>query len=226
MNKDVINNFFELQDKTYQEFHSKLCPNIDNIIGVRLPELRKIAKEIVKGDWKEFLINVENKYYEETMVEGLVIGYVKIDIEQKLKYINSFIPKIDNWAVCDCICSNFKIKPIDKEKVWNFLQQYFNSTKEFEVRFVLVMFLNYYLEEEYIKKVFKIIDKINKTAYYSQMAAAWTISAAYVKFPKETMAYLKTNSLDDFTYNKSLQKIIESYRVDKETKDKIRTLKR
>lgn len=226
MNEEIVKQFLKLQDKKYQKFHSKLCPNVDNIIGVRLPELRKIAKEIAKDNWQDFISNVENKYYEETMVEGLIIGYAKIDIEQKLKYIQKFVPKIDNWAVCDCVCSNFKIKPNDRQKVWKFLEQYFTSTKEFEVRFVLVMLLDYYLEEPYIKEVFNVIDKISKTEYYSQMAAAWTISVAYVKFPKETMEYLKNNTLDDFTYNKCLQKIIESYRVNKEEKETIRAMKR
>lgn len=226
MNDIVIKRFFDLQDKKYQEFHSKLCPNIDNIIGVRLPELRKIAKEIAKTDWQTFIKNVKNEYYEETMVEGLVIGYAKMDIDKKLEYIKTFVPKIDNWAVCDCVCGNFKFKPNDKEAVWKFLETYFSSTKEFEVRFVLVMFLDYFLEDKYIKQVLELIDKLSKTSYYSQMAAAWTISVAYVKYPNETMEYLENNNLDNFTYNKALQKIIESYRVDKDTKTKIRSMKR
>lgn len=226
MNDIVIKRFFDLQDKKYQEFHSKLCPNIDNIIGVRLPELRKIAKEIAKTDWQTFIKNVKNEYYEETMVEGLVIGYAKMDIDKKLEYIKAFVPKIDNWAVCDCVCGNFKFKPNDKEVVWKFLETYFSSTKEFEVRFVLVMFLDYFLEDKYIKQVLELIDKLSKTSYYSQMAAAWTISVAYVKYPNETMEYLENNNLDNFTYNKALQKIIESYRVDKDTKTKIRSMKR
>lgn len=92
---------FELSDEKYKKFHSGLCPNIDNIIGVRLPKLREIAKEIAKGDWRDFLATSSNDYYEEVMINGLVIAYAKCDVDEKLNYIESFVPKIDNWAICD-----------------------------------------------------------------------------------------------------------------------------
>ena len=124
---------FELSDEKYKKFHSGLCPNTDNIIGVRLPKLREIAKEIAKGDWRYFLATSSNDYYEEGMINGLVIAYSKCDVDEKLNYIESFVPKIDNWAICDSFCNSLKFVNKNKEKVWEFIQPYLKSNKEFEI---------------------------------------------------------------------------------------------
>ena len=124
---------FELSDEKYKKFHSGLCPNTDNIIGVRLPKLREIAKEIAKGDWRYFLATSSNDYYEEVMINGLVIAYSKCDVDEKLNYIESFVPKIDNWAICDSFCNSLKFVNKNKEKVWEFIQPYLKSNKEFEI---------------------------------------------------------------------------------------------
>ena len=201
---------FELSDEKYKKFHSGLCPNIDNIIGVRLPKLREIAKEIAKGDWRDFLAISSNDYYEEVMINGLVIAYAKCDVDEKLNYIESFVPKIDNWAICDSFCNSLKFVNKNKEKVLEFIQPYLKSNKEFEIRFAVVI----------------ILDEVKHEGYYVKMAVAWAISLCFVKFEEKTMNYLKNNKLDDFTYNKSLQKICESLRVDKDTKAIIKSMKR
>lgn len=110
--------------------------------------------------------------------------------------------------------------------MWEFLQEYLKSKKEFELRFAIVTMLNYYITEEYIESVLKILNNVKHEGYYVKMAVAWAISIAFIKFPEKTMKLLENNNLDDFTYNKSLQKIIESYQVDENTKQKIRTMKR
>ena len=105
--------------------------------------------------------------------------------------------------------------------MWKFLQKYLNSDKEFEVRFGIVMLLDYYISEEYIEKILKIFDETKHEGYYVKMAVAWAISICYIKFPQETEEYLKNNNLDEFTYRKSIQKIKESYRVSKDQKQKL-----
>ena len=217
---------FELSDEKYKKFHSGLCPNTDNIIGVRLPKLREISKEIAKGDWKDFLATSSNDYYEEVMINGLVIAYAKCDVDEKLNYIESFVPKIDNWAICDSFCNSLKFVNKNKEKVWEFIQPYLKSNKEFEIRFAVVIILNYYITEDYIDLVLETLDEVKHEGYYVKMAVAWAISLCFVKFEEKTMNYLKNNKLDDFTYNKSLQKICESLRVDKDTKAIIKSMKR
>lgn len=223
---DLRDKLFELSDDKFKTFHSRLCPNTDNIIGVRLPLLRQLAKEIAKGDWRNFLSNSKEEYYEEILINGLVIAYAKCDVEERLNYIESFVPKIDNWAICDSFCNTLKFVNKNKEIMWEFIQPYLKSYNEFEIRFAVVIILNYYITEDYIDLVLKTLDNIKHDGYYVKMAIAWAISMCFVKFEEKTMAYLKDNSLDDFTYNKSLQKICESLRVDKNTKELIKSMKR
>ena len=223
----ILKQLFELQDKKYKEFHSSLCPNVDNIIGVRIPELRKLAKQIAKENPKEFIENpVKKQYYEEIMLEGFVIGYMKATLEEKLHYLDNFIPKIDNWAVCDCTASTLKFIDKYKKEVWEYMQKYINSKKEFEKRFAIIILMDYYLTDEYIDKVLEIYNKIDSDQYYVQMGIAWAISVCFVKYSEKTREFLDNNNLSTFTHNKSIQKIIESTRVDKETKEELKKLKK
>lgn len=225
INEEIRSKLFNLSEDEYRNFHSKLCPNTENILGVRLPLLRNIAKDLAKNNWEAYLNNPYNEYYEEIMIEGLTIGYIKTDINTRLKYIKRFIPKIDNWAICDSFCNNLKFTKKNLNEVWEFISTYLSSNKEFELRFAIVMMLHYYINEEYIDRVLHILNDINHEGYYVKMAVAWAISFAYIKFPHKTLVFLKNNNLDSFTYNKSLQKIIESTRVSNEDKDLIRSMK-
>ena len=223
----ILKQLFELQDKKYKEFHSSLCPNVDNIIGVRIPELRKLAKQIAKENPKEFIENpVKKQYYEEIMLEGFVIRYMKATLEEKLHYLDNFIPEIDNWAVCDCTASTLKFIDKYKKEVWEYLQKYINSKKEFEKRFAIIILMDYYLTDEYIDKVLEIYNKIDSDQYYVQMGIAWAISVCFVKYREKTRKILDNNNLSTFTHNKSIQKIIESTRVDKETKEELKKIKK
>lgn len=213
---------FELKDDKYKEFHSSLCPGVDTIIGVRVPILRKYAKELAKGNWKESFKQIKNDYYEEIMLQGMIIGIAIKDIEELKKYLEEFIPKIDNWAVCDVCCGGLKLTQKNLEVMWEFLQKYLKSDKEFEIRFGIVMLLDYYINKEYIDKILKIFDVTKHDGYYVKMAVAWAISVCYIKFPKVTEQYLDNSNLDEFTYKKSIQKIRESYRVTPEQKRRLK----
>lgn len=251
---NIEKDLFELQDKEYREFQIKLCPGVNNIIGVRLPELRKYAKKISKT---VKVADVPTKYYEEIMVKGMLIGLEKdLNFEQ----IENFIPLINNWAVCDTFCNGLKKIKNNKELMWEFIQKYLKSEKEFEVRFAVDIILQYYIDSNYIDKVLKILSKINHKGYYAQMAVAWAYSICFVKFYDKTKKFFeeeliekkdkpiklqtesseskhtndlneveKTQSIslkiDKFIYNKSIQKAIESYRLTKEQKDELRKLK-
>lgn len=226
MNKKIRGEIFELIDEDYKKFSSSLLPNIDNILGVRLPELRKLAKKVAKDDWRKFIDTADNQYFEQIMLQGMVLGYIKTNIEEILLYLAEFIPKIDNWSMCDSFCGGLKFTNNNMEQVWNFIQPFLSSKKEYEVRFAVVMLLDFYINDEYIDKVLKLLDNVNHPGYYAKMAVAWAVSICYIKFPEKTMDYLKNNNLDYFTYNKSLQKICESLRVDKETKKIIKAMRR
>lgn len=225
MENVIREKIFSLADEKYKEFHSGLCPNTNNIVGVRVPILRNYAKELVKEGFEKNYNKIQTEYYEEIMLKGMMIGLEKMDIDTKLTYIKEFIPYIDNWAVCDIFVAGLKIK--EKEKFYNFIQKYLENNKtEFEIRFGLVSLLDYYIDKEHIQEIFKITDKIKRDEYYIEMAIAWLISICYIKFPKETEEYLNNDKLSDFAYNKSIQKIIESTRVDEQVKNKLRKMKR
>jgi 3-methyladenine DNA glycosylase AlkD len=226
MDKTVRERILELVDEQYRQFHSGLLPGTDNILGVRLPLLRELAKELAKGDWRGYLESAQDEYYEEVMLQGLVIGHAKANIAEILSYVSAFVPKINNWAVCDSFCSSLKITKQHMELVWQFLQPYLQSRKEFELRFGIVMLLDFYIVDEYIDQVLSRLDAVKHEAYYVKMAVAWAFSICFIHYPEKTMAYLQNNTLDDFTYHKALQKITESFRIDKETKVLIRSMKR
>lgn len=225
--EEIRQELIKLADDKYRSFHSNLCPGVENILGVRLPLLRKLAKSLSKEeDYYNYLNNGDTKYYEEIMIEGLIIGYLKTDNENRFNYIKNFIPKIDNWAICDSFCNNLKFTKENMNEVWNFILPYTSSENEFDIRFAIVMMLNFYIIEDYIDDVLNTLNNINHDGYYVKMAVAWAVSYAYIDFPQKTLAFLKNNNLDNFTYNKSLQKIIESTRVSKEDKDLMRSLKK
>lgn len=226
-NEQIREKIFELADEEYKKFHTSLCPNTDTIVGVRVPVLRNLAKEIVKeNDVVEYLKNAEDKYYEETLLQGMVIGISKIDLQTTKQMLTKFIPKIYNWAICDTTVAGLKITKKNMEEMLEFTKKYLKSNKEFELRFAIVMLLDFYITDQYIDFVLDELNKIKHDGYYVKMAVAWAISIAYIKFPDKTMKLLKNNNLDDFTYNKALQKIVESYRVNKNIKKEIKRMKR
>ena len=225
LREEIVQKLQQNQDLKYREFHGGLCPGLQNIIGVRAPVLRKIAKEITQEDWREFLCAVKNESYEETVVEGLVIAAAKMELDERLEWLAKFVPKIDNWATCDIVCASFKFKPDALSKVWEFLKKYERSAREFELRFRLIMMLDYFLVDNYIGEVLEIVRKIDSEAYYVRMAQAWLRAEAFAKQRGAALALLQEKCLPDRVQNKAIQKIRESYRVSKDDKELVKELK-
>lgn len=216
-----------LSDKSYQQFNAKLIPNVDNILGVRTPQLRKLAKELYKDpsfDVDKFLALNSSKYLEFTMLQGFLIGLKKSSINEFLNDIKNFVPKINNWAVCDGFCASIKQTKLYHNEVWNFLQHYLNSTNEYELRFGVVMLLNYFITENYIDKTLEILITRTSKDYYAQMAIAWALSICYVKFFDKTHAITSTNELDKEILTKTVRKVCESLQPTKEHKITVKTL--
>jgi 3-methyladenine DNA glycosylase AlkD len=225
-NDEINKLLIDLSEEKYKVFSQSLIPGITNIIGVRLPKLRKLAKEISKNEWRTYLNHCNSNYFEEVMLSGMVIGCVKADINEILDYTAKFVPKINNWSVCDSFCVGLKVTKDYKYEVRIFLEKYLHSDKEYEIRFAVVMLLNYYVSEDNLEDIFRITDSIHHHSYYVKMAVAWLIATCFCNHQEETMKYLLNNQLDDFTYNKTLQKIVESLKVTKETKETIKSMKR
>ncbi len=156
MHKKIKEKLYELADLNYKEFHSRLCPGTNNIIGVRVPVLRKYAKELIRDyEITKLLKEIDSQYYEEIMLQGMLIGLEKVDLRIIQKQIQEFVPKIDNWAICDVFCAGLKITKKYKKEMWDFIQKYLKSDKEFEIRFAIVMILDFYIEEPYLRKILK-----------------------------------------------------------------------
>lgn len=226
MKNKIRQDLFEMQDLKYKELHSSLCPDLDNIIGVRIPKLREYAKELYKNnDLKD--LKIGNKYYEELVIQGMLIGFQKKStIEEIAIQIHEFVPKINSWAVCDVFCAGLKITKNYQEEMLTIIRQYLNSKQEYEVRFAIVMLLDYYIDDKYIDQVLEILNNIELDKYYVQMANAWAISICLIKYYNKTLDFLKNTKIDNFTYNKGIQKAIESYRITEEQKSYLKTLKR
>lgn len=226
MENKIRQDLFAMQDLKYKEFHGSLCPDMNNIIGVRIPKLREYAKELYKNNNLED-IKIEDKYYEELVIQGMLIGFqTKAPIEEVIKQVKEFVPKINSWAVCDTFCAGLKITKKYQTEMFKVIKEYLKSKQEYEVRFAIVMLLDYYINDQYIAQVLQILNNISLDKYYVQMANAWALSICLIKYYNKTLEFLKTTKIDDFTYNKGIQKTIESYRITKEQKDYLRTLKR
>ncbi len=188
--------------------------------GISIHELRKFAKKVAKQDYKYFLENNDFSSFELKLLHAFVIGYAKDDIKTILKYFKTFIPHVDDWAVNDSLCQNFRISRKYPDIVWNFLMKYKNSKKEFESRIVATVLLSHYLNDSYINKVIEVLDSLNTDKYYAQMGVAWAIATVMGKYPEKCLEYLKSKNchLDEITLKRTKQKIRESYRVSNEIK--------
>ena len=208
------------------KYTSNVIPNSKPFIGVRVPELRKIAKQIAKIDYQYFLENCPDDYYEQQTLKAMVIGYAKDNIDVILSYADQLIPKIQDWAVNDSFCQTFTIARKYRERVWEWLKNYAVKEDEFSQRVVAVLLMSHFLVDEYIDQVLTMMDRLQCPEYYTKMGVAWCVATAYAKYPEKTYAYLLNNKLDDWTFNKSIQKMRESFRVSDEDKIMLNAMKR
>ncbi len=215
-----------LQDKKYKEFHSSLVLNSKyEMIGIRVPVMRDIAKSIAKGDIEEFLKYAQNNYYEEIMIQGLVISHIK-DEEIFYKYFKNHINKIDNWALCDSFCSSLKIMKRYEDKYFKEAIKLALNKEEFISRVGLIIILNQFISEKNLDSIFNTLNKIHSDKFYINMAEAWLVCELYIKFPEQTQEFIKKNNLNKFTQNKAISKIHDSYRVSKEEKELLNSFKK
>lgn len=218
---NVREELFKKQDIEYRDFHSKLVPTIEKnkIIGVRLPELRKLGKALNDNDFAW-------DYYEEMMLHGFYIGYAKRSFEERLALLDEFVPKIDNWAVCDCVCSTLKFINKSKSDFLSYLQKYMKSNNEYELRFAVVILMDYYIDDEYIDFTVDYFKNTVSNYYYVNMAVAWALSVAFVKYRDKVMPVIESGCLTKEIHNMTISKIRDSFRVDKEYKAYLKTLRR
>lgn len=231
MTEEIRKKLRALSEEDYKKFSRKLIPGAEHVMGIRLPVLRKMAKEIARGDFRAYLDETFEKtgvdsFHEEILFMGLVLGYAKMDREERKAYLDRFVPKIENWAQCDSCVSGYRFMEQDPDYWFTYLKKFRESWEEFELRFMIVSMMTYFIDAGHIDEILKYCGEIRHEGYYARMGNAWAISMCYVRFPEKTENFLKQDRLDDFTHNKAIQKIRESFRVSSEEKERLNLLKR
>lgn len=216
-----------LADPKYKAFHERLCKTSRaEILGVRTPDTKRIAKEIAKGDADAFLALCGDTYYEELLIKGFVLGFQKKPLADKRENLDAFVLQIDNWAVCDGFCAALKPKQTEYPYLYDWCCALLQTKGEYTRRTAIVLLMDYLLCDEYIDRVLGHLRAVRCDCYYVRMAVAWCLSVCFVQYKEKTLALLMENAFDKETHNKAIQKCIDSYRVSAEDKAYLRTLKR
>lgn len=226
----IKEHLLKLSENSSKQFAQTLNPGVENVLGLRIPDLRKLAAGIAKSDWEAYLATASTFYMEERMLQGMVLGCIKPDndIEKYLARVTRFVKIINSWSVCDTFkfAGGKKYVSLHADRIWEYLKTFMHADGEYEIRFGVVMAMVYFIDDTHIDELLNLLDGIRHEGYYVKMAVAWALSYCFVKYPEKTMDYLSRSSLDNFTYNKSIQKAIESFRVDDSLKAKLRTMRR
>lgn len=223
--KEILARLIKLKNDKYLNFNSKIIPTNQTMIGVKIPKLREIAKQIIKQDPIKFIKEDKQNIYELILLEGLVISYMKDSFKNLLPLFKTYLTKVDNWAQIDSIISSFKTIKKEQKFVLNIVKTWLLKNDEFIVRAGLVILLTYYIEKENLKIIFELSSTIKNNKYYVYMANAWLISSCMIKFPKETITFLEKRLLDKKTHNKAIQKSCDSYQVSKDYKIILKKMK-
>ena len=222
---EIREDLFKLQDKKYRDFQSKLIPNIslDSVIGVRTPDLRKLAKKYEKKeDISIFLDILPHQYFDEKQLHAFIISERK-DFDKCIKEINSFLPFVDNWATCDQLSP--KVFKKNKKALLDNIKNWLSSSHTYTIRFAIGMLMQHFLDEDFDIKYSKMVAKIKSEEYYINMMIAWYFATGLAKQYEAIIPFIENKKLDKWTHNKTIQKAIESYRITPEQKAYLKSLK-
>lgn len=200
-------------DKNYANFSKKLGVGKLEPIGIRVPKLREIAKDLSKQNWQEFFENEKNLNAETVILKGLCLGYAKLSFDEFIKFLSQFFDMVESWAEVDISASSFKIIKKNMKKTFDFILPYLLSKDEYKARLATVILLDYFVCDDWIDVVLNTLQKISFGKYYIDMAVAWLLSVCFVKFRDKTLLLFQKKSLPKFVQNKAIQKCRESFRV-------------
>jgi len=226
--KEVKEFLLNNRDFKYQEFSENLNICIGyRSLGVRIPIIRNLAKNLSKKYTLDYLIkNIDEEYYEELLLKGFIIGnYKNLTYDELISYIDEHLTKIRDWSMCDTFAASLKISFKYQDELWDFLIKKLDSKKEFDVRFSLVMILDYYINDLYKNKVYDVIKYVKKDDYYVKMANAWLISYMFIKYFDDTISFINHNKINEWVVNKGITKAIESFRINDEKKKILRKIR-
>ncbi len=209
------------EDK-YRDFSSKLMPTVDKskVIGIRIPILRKYAKSL--EDYDNFLTELPHKYFEENNLHAFLIEREN-DFDKCIEKLDAFLPYVDNWATCDSMKP--KVWKKEPEKLLTHIKRWLKSKDVYTIRYAINLLMSFYLDDNFSESYLKIVANIKSDEYYINMMRAWYFATALAKQYDATLPYIENKKLDTWTHNKTIQKAIESYRISKEQKQYLRTLR-
>lgn len=215
----------EAAEPELAEFSSKLTPGKDNIIGVRVPTIRAIARKVVRDDWTQVL-DSEPRSFEEEMLRGVVVATAPIGVDERIALTEGFLRYVDNWATCDIFCNSWRIGKGEEGRAWDYLSGLIESDEEYRMRVSVVARMSLFKEEDRMASLLEDIATHDNPGYYYRMGAAWAVSVIYVHFPEMVEELLRSGRMEVWTHNKSIQKIRESRRVSREKKEELNALRR
>ena len=221
----ILERLFGLQDSTYKEFQSKLMPTIEPncVIGVRTPDMRKLAKELQGSkEADEFLMILPHQYYEENNLHGMLLERIK-DFNECITEVDRFLPYIDNWATCDLMAPKVFKKHFPELLEW--IKVWITSEHTYTKRFAMGMLMKYYLDDEFQPEYLEMGAAVRSEEYYVNMMVAWYFATALAKQYEAALPYIENKKLAVWTHNKAIQKSVESYRITDEQKAYLKSLK-
>ncbi len=224
--REIENTLFELQDKKYRDFQSKLIPNIDknSVIGVRTQKLRDYAKKLAKHDGLNlFMSNLPHRYFEENQLHAFIISEIKT-FEECMSEVCRFLPYVDNWATCDQMSP--KVFKKHREELINYIEEWILSKDAYTVRFGIKTLMNHFLDEDFDFKYPEMVASIRSDEYYVNMMIAWYFATALAKQYDAVLPFIKNRSLDKWTHNKAIQKAVESRQIEDAKKAELKQMKR
>ena len=226
MNKaDLHRKLYDLQDLKYRDMQIKIIPTVEpeSVIGVRTPELKSIAKDILKdGNYKGFLEELPHRYFEENQLQAFIISGIK-DLNECMEDLETFLPYVDNWATCDQMSP--KIFKKHKDVLFTHIIEWIDSEKTYTVRFGVGMLMEHFLDDDFNPLYPEMVAKLRSEEYYVNMMIAWYFATALAKQYESILPFIEEKRLDDWTHNKAIQKSLESRRITEEQKLYLKSLK-
>ena len=221
---DIQKHLFELQDEGYRRFTLPLIPNIDEktFIGVRLPAIKKYGKSLTQEERAKFLRSLPHVYHEENILHAFLLCDIK-DFDDFIAKVDSFLPYITNWSVCDTICNKHLNKY--KKELLPIVYDWLKSEEVYRVRYAVKCLMNYYLGEDFDAEHIAHVEEIQLDDYYVKMMVAWYLATGLAKNYDSFVKAIEDKRFCVFTHNKAIQKAVESFRVSEEHKAYLKTLK-
>ncbi len=223
--EEIRNELFNMQDVKYRDFQAKLIPTVEpeTVIGVRTPQLRKYAGQVLKrDDIQDFLDDIPHKYFDENQLHAFILSGMK-DYGRCIAEVDRFLPFVDNWATCDQMSP--KVFKKHRPELLLKAEEWIASGETYKIRFGVGMLMEHFLDDDYDPKYPELVSKIRSEEYYVNMMTAWYFATALAKQYESVLPFIEDKKLDIWTHNKAIQKAVESYRITDDQKNYLKSLK-